>query len=233
MKVLYSIKNRLVDAGFRKFGIPKVRAENISKAYIKKFLPPRPVIIDCGAYDGKDSVELHQVLNAQVHAFEPVPEVFERLKLRTRNYSSIHCYNLALSNITGKQDFFVSEGGSDGSSSLLAPDEHLNDHPTTFFKKIIQTESLTLDEWATVNGIKKVDMLWLDMQGFEMDMLSASEVVLPGVKAIHTEVSVKNTYHGVKTYDVFKNWLLQKGFGVELEAIPSGWDMGNVLFVKK
>ena len=70
------------------------------------------------------------------------------------------------------------------------------------------------------------------MQGFELSMLKASKIILPTVRVIHTEVSMKETYKDVPQYSDLKQFLLSIGFNVTLEAIPSGWDMGNVLFVR-
>ena len=218
---------------FQRLGFPVVGDEQISKSVLKRFLPNRPVVIDCGAYDGVDSTELARILNAEVHAFEPVPEIFLRLKKNTSRYPGIKCYNLALGDQSGLQYFHVSEGGSDASSSLLAPKDHLLDHPETKFNKVLQVNTLTLDDWAKVNNISNVDLLWLDMQGFELTMLLASRVVLRTVKAIHTEVSMKETYEKAGQYQNLKTFLEEEGFRVELEAIPAGWDMGNVLFVRK
>jgi len=217
---------------FQSGGIPKINKDRIAKAVLKKFLPSRPVVVDCGAHDGADSVELARILKAEVHAFEPVPGIFERLKTKTARYPAIHCYEMALSNIDGTQEFHVSEGGSDASSSLLEPQDHLLDHPDTYFKKVIPVRTMTLDHWATAHKISKVDLLWLDMQGFELQMLQASGAILDTVSLIHTEVSLKSTYKGVTLFKDYKSFLESKGFKVLIEAIPQGWDMGNVLFVR-
>jgi len=218
---------------FQKFGIPKVKYERISKSVLKKYLPSNPVSIDCGAHDGSDSVELLKVLGGHVHSFEPVPELYERLVNRAKKYKRISTYKIALADKTGKETFYVSEGHSDASSSLLAPKDHLIDHADTFFKRQIEVKTLTLDDWAKENNIPKVDLLWLDMQGFEMQMLAQSKVILPTVKVIHTEVSTKETYEGVVTYKHYRSYLESIGFKCVLEAIPDHWDMGNVLFVRK
>jgi FkbM family methyltransferase len=218
---------------FQRFGIPKKKEEKISKSILKRYLSNDPVVIDCGAHDGSDSVELIRILGGTVHAFEPVKEIFKRLQINTKPYNKISCYNIALSNKTGKQLFYISGGASDGSSSLLEPLSHLVDHPDTVFDRNIEVETVRLDDWAKLNNIPKVDMLWLDMQGFELQMLQASVNILNTVSVIHTEVSTKETYKDVVVYDAFKCFLEEKGFSVVLEAIPPGWDMGNVLFVKK
>ena len=217
---------------FQKQGFPVKKEEKISKSVLRKYVPAKPVIIDCGAHDGADSVELARILGGTVHAFEPVKEIFERLKKNAAPYANIKCYSLALGNVNGIQSFYVSEGGSDASSSLLKPQEHLIDHPDVSFDRQIQVATKKLDQWAKDENIGAVDLLWLDMQGFELEMLKASPQILSTVKAIHTEVSVKKTYDGVPLYSEFKEWLEAQGFKMVIEAIPPGWDMGNALFVR-
>jgi FkbM family methyltransferase len=229
-KKLVLIKDRFL---FQNFGIPRVKDDLISKRYLKRFLEKDPVIIDCGAHDGGDSIELAQILGGEIYAFEPVEFLFKRLVKRTQNFSKIHCYQLALSDYNGVQTFYVSEGQSDGSSSLLEPKDHLKVHPGTFFSSKTNVKTMCLDTWASSLGIRKVDMLWLDMQGYELPMLKASKVILPTVKLIHTEVSTKETYKNVSLYPEYRLYLESLGFQVLVEAIPEGWDMGNVVFVRQ
>lgn len=114
-KINYHFKNFL----FKKFAILKVRNENISKSIFKKYLPKAPVIIDCGAHNGKDTFELaQQYKKGIIHAFEPVHSVFTQLMQNTSGYKNIICYQTALSNQTGQQVFFISEGTFDASSFL-------------------------------------------------------------------------------------------------------------------
>ncbi|MBK6479823.1 MAG: FkbM family methyltransferase [Saprospiraceae bacterium] len=95
---------------FQRFGFPIVKQEKISKSIIKKYLPDQPIIIDCGAHDGADSEELLMILGGQIHAFEPVNAIYQRLRTRVSKNENIHCYKLALSDQTGIQTFYVSEG---------------------------------------------------------------------------------------------------------------------------
>jgi FkbM family methyltransferase len=216
--------------GFRKPKDPHA----ISKSLLVKLLPENPVIIDCGAHVGADSVELARIFpKGVVHSFEPVPEIFGYLKNSARKYSNIVCYQLALSNQDGTAKMHVSSGSSNASSSLLKPTGHIENHPDVYFDNTIDAQTLTLDSWAVKNNVSRVDFLWLDMQGFELHMLKASNVILPKVKAIYTEVSVKETYENAVLYSEFKEWLTGQGFKVAIEAIPEGTDMGNVLFVKQ
>jgi FkbM family methyltransferase len=205
----------------------------ISKSILKRYLNNNPVIIDCGAHVGADSIELAKLFpKGHVHSFEPVPDIFKHLKHNTRRFSNISTYQLALSNENGKSSMFVSSGDSDASSSLLMPTGHLKNHPDVYFNDTTEVRTLTLDSWAGENKIEKVDFLWLDMQGFEFKMLAASGGILEKVKAIHTEVSMNETYKGAPLYAEFRKWLEERGFRTAAEAIPAGTDMGNALFVR-
>lgn len=231
-KILLKIKierNYLVN----KFSKLKVVDDKINKSYIKKFLPKNPVIIDAGAHIGADSVEWSRLTKGSiVHSLEPVKEIYKSLIYNTRKYKNIKTYNIALGNHCGKQEFHISSGSSDASSSLLKPKSLLNDHPDIKFTKSILVNTLTLDDWAKKNYIDNVDFLWFDLQGFELDVLKASKKILPTIKAIHMEISMKPTYEGVALYPEVKAWMESQNFNVEIEAIPKGWDMGNVLFIR-
>jgi len=216
--------------GWRKTSDPHA----IPKYLLKKYLPFNPVIIDCGAHIGADSVELAKIFpGAIIHSFEPVPHLHQSLLSNTKKYSNISCYQCALSNQNGEAIFFVSSGESDASSSLLEPTGHIMEHPGTVFKEKIIVNTITLDGWAAANNLQTIDFLWLDMQGFELQMLKASQKIIDTVKVIHTEVSIKDSYKDVVNYAGYKSWMETKGFMVAIEAIPTNTDMGNVLFVRK
>ncbi len=205
---------------------------NIPLRKYKSLLPDNPVIIDCGAHIGADTVKLAKIKGSKIYAFEAAKDIFSQLKENTRLFPNITCFNVALGTADGTADFHISSGGSDGSSSLLVPKDHLTTYPDVHFNTTEKVRVQKLDTWAVENGIEKVDMLWLDMQGAEEMTLRASSTILKTVKLIHTEVSTIETYEGVQTYQGFKDYLIGEGFKVVVEAIPEHYDMGNVLFCR-
>jgi FkbM family methyltransferase len=218
---------------FVRYGYPSVILDRISKKFIAKFLPESPVVIDCGAYSGDDSIEMSALWpSGTIHAFEPVPELFELLKANTSPSPNIHCHQLAISDHRGVARMYISSGASNASSSLLEPDEHVIAHPLITFNKLESVQITTFADWARSAGLSRVDFLWLDMQGAELMALKASEDLLRTVTMIHAEVSLTNTYHGTSLYPELRRWLEGKGFSVLREAIPRGWNMGNVLFLR-
>lgn len=204
----------------------------ISKDAIGKYLPPSPTIVEAGAHVGVDTAEMAALWpSSKIYAFEPVPGIYKQLVANVRPYKNIKAYKLALSNKTGKNKIYVSGGRSDGSSSLLKPKEHLKIHPDVTFNSSVDIETITLEDWMLENKVSKVDFLWLDMQGFELQVLKSCKPLLKHVSAIYTEVNLVENYEKGALYEELKSWLNNQGFEPTIERMP--WaDGGNVLFIK-
>jgi 2-O-methyltransferase len=205
----------------------------IPKKYIAEFLPENPIIVEAGAHTGVDTLEMSKLWpQGHIYAFEPIPLIFKSLRENTLKLRNVTCCPIALSDSTGTAKIFVSGGDSDGSSSLLAPKEHLIKHPKVTFADETEVDTETLDHWALERNIDRVDFLWLDMQGYELNMLKAAPIMLESVCVIHAEVFLNHSYEGVPLYTEVRQWIESKGFEVRYEALP--WeDAGNVLFVRK
>lgn len=200
--------------------------------YFRRFLPPDPIIVEAGAHNGSDTVRLARAWpSGHVHAFEPVPVLFETLSARVVSLSNVSCHAVALGATVGTADIFVSSGASDGSSSLLRPTGHLAEHPNVAFNVTVSIPVTTLDRWADEHGVSQVDFLWLDLQGGELAALRGAPRILAAVRTIYTEVSLKPMYQGAPLYPEFRAWMEGMGFSVVREELP--WtDMGNVVFAR-
>lgn len=199
---------------------------------IRQHLPPSPTVFEAGAHIGSDTSEMAETWpDAKIYAFEPIPKIFKQLRSNTKRFKNVHCYKLAIGEKSGNVKIYVSGGASDGSSSILAPKEHLNLHPDVTFPEQISVKVESIDSWAKNQEIKDIDFLWLDLQGLELAALKGANRILKTVSAIHTEVNLVEVYEGVPLYPELKSWLKNYDFRVEIEAID--WDDGgNVLFVK-
>jgi 2-O-methyltransferase len=223
--------------------------------FIKPYLPNNPVILEAGAFDGTETKLMSQIWPlAQIHAFEPVPELFQKLKRTCHATKNINTYQLALSDKEGFAEFHISEwvanpGVSLQSGSLLTPKEHLKYASQIVFPKKISVETISIDQWAKNNKVDHVDFMWLDMQGHELTALKYALSTLAKVKLIYTEVEFVKAYEGQALYKEVREWLCEQGFEVLAidfdekvaslgDAIPvgdgKGYDwFGNVLFIKK
>jgi FkbM family methyltransferase len=211
----------------------KSEKEAIPKSLIATYLPANPTIVEAGAHIGVDTVQMSKRWpRGTIHAFEPIPDLFSQLQSNTAKRKNVCCYPMALGKETGAAKMFVSSGRSDASSSLFPPKAHVTYHPDILFETEIQVPTITLDHWAAEQGIKKIDFLWLDLQGYELAVLKAATAVLATVQAIYTEVNLDETYAGVALYPELRQWLEVYGFKVIREDLP--WqDGGNVFFAKE
>jgi FkbM family methyltransferase len=193
-------------------------------------LPPNPVVIEAGAHVGGDTRAMaRRWRKGTVHAFEPVPEIYDALVANVRDLRNVRCHDLALGAADGEAPMWLSAGASDGSSSLRPPKTHLGSHPEVTFDTVATVRAVTIDRWCAEEGVQP-DLLWLDLQGGELDALRAAERVLGGVKLIHAEVSTIEEYEGCALYPEVRAWLEERGFAVVAEALPDDSPQGNVLF---
>lgn len=207
--------------------------------HIKPHLPSSPIIVEAGAYKGKETIKLATMVpQSTVHAFEPVPEIFEQLKANTAHLPNVHCYQIALSNKTGSTLMHLSEhpdrpGITSQGNSLLAPKERLALSPL-IFPKTIEVPTITLDDWAKKQNIDHVDLLWLDLQGLELAVMQSSAIIFPTVKVILTEVEFAQAYEGQPQYPQVRAWLEAQGFTMIGKDFPDNptWFFGNALFFR-
>lgn len=80
------------------------------------------------------------------------------------------------------------------------------------------------------HGVNRVDFLWLDMQGYELEALAGAERTLPGVSAIQMEVCNVELYDQAPLYPAVKRRLAALGFRPVVEAVFRV--SGNVLFTR-
>jgi FkbM family methyltransferase len=203
----------------------------ISDRKVLSRLPEYPIIIDAGAHIGIDSIKFAKARpGATIYSLEPVEKIFEQLIKNTAKYPQITPLKIGLSDKSGKAVINVSNGTSDASSSILKPKGHLQDHPTVKFDTEETIEVLSLDSFFEMWDLKRVDLLWMDLQGFEPFVLRASINALSRVKMIHTEVSFTETYEGVELFPSLNSFMTNVGFKL-VEVNKDFADMGNALYL--
>lgn len=177
---------------------------NIDKDYTPK------VILDIGSRDLGQSIEFNSVFDsAQIYAFEPNPAQFQICLDLSKNYSNIRVEQKAISDVNGHLDFYVTHGNV-GASSLLEPID-VPFGTTNQFSKI-SVDSIRLDGWLKDNGIDKVDIMWLDTQGVELNALKSMGEELRKVKFIHCEAAEIAYYKGHLLKRELEEFLVTMGF---------------------
>ncbi len=166
-------------------------------------------IIDIGAGLGDFTVyAAHKNPHGRVYAFEPFPESVELLK-----------YNLTLNNVRNVEAQAVAVAGRSGQLALnVGSAEAVQHSTTTDSTHTIEVAAITLDQIFEAQGIDCCDFLKMDVEGAEYGILLATDqAVLKRIKRLALEYH-DNTPAG--QHDFLKNYLVERGFLVELRRNP-------------
>ncbi|MFA5770864.1 MAG: FkbM family methyltransferase [Patescibacteria group bacterium] len=208
----------------------------ISKKEIAEYLVTKqPLILEIGANVGSDTVEMAVLWpQGKIYAFEPVPDVVERLKFKTKNFKNVEIVQSAVSDKSEAEatEMFISDNSS-CSSSLLKPKDHLIYYPTVHFDKKITVSTVFLPTWLEKNNLKMIDLLWIDVQGAELNIFRSLADEIKNIHYIYTEVSLKEFYEGGASFGSLKEYLGKFGFYIVKTDLVGNQLMGNVLFGQK
>jgi FkbM family methyltransferase len=184
--------------------------EKITKEYIASLIQSRrPVVLDIGCYDCKDSLELAALLpdEARFYCFEPDPRSQEFAVRNINNSKKFLLNNLAITDYDGGAHLNISysdtrrhEGNNDwsASSSLQSPAEHLTVFPDVEFAGRLNVPCCKLDTWyyTTLNP-KVIDFCWIDTNGAEAKVLRGGLRTLnEKVRFLYIEFEEKQLFEG-------------------------------------
>ena len=199
----------------------------IELAGIKSIVGNLDIIFEAGASDGVDTRKFIDLFpTVSIYAFEPVKEQYEYLITKFSGRCDIKIYNAALSDIGGTQKINVGKSsgflGGMGSSSLLTPNLHNDWFPQVQFNEIEIVNTVKLSEFILEKNIPIVDLLWLDVQGKELDILKeAEEQIIEKVKSIHLECSRINLYENQSKFKHIKKFMDKINFVYRIDRVSA------------
>ena len=197
------------------------------KHFIKNINPNDvKIIFELGSRDLLDAKRLCEKYNADVFAFECNPEC---LKICQDTYKTLPKYckdrirliDKAVHIKTGHTKFYPfdsSKYNNVGASSLLKIDFKSNrlendpDYGKTNPQFEIQIECIRLDDFMNDMCIEYIDLLCVDLQGYELNALKSLGEYLHNVKYIITECSITSTYENGTSYKDLHDYLLKFNF---------------------
>ncbi len=170
----------------------------------------KPLIVDCGANEGKvTDIFLKQYKNPTIHVIEPIPELAEKLKNKYASNSNIIVHQNAIGAERRLIPFNICS--LKGASSPLKPTQqsiHYNKDRMNIVKTI-EVEQVRLDE---VLKDCDVDILKLDIQGYEIQALLGMEKILNKIKIIVTEVAFIKLYENQPLFSDIDLFLSKRDF---------------------
>jgi FkbM family methyltransferase len=131
---------------------------------------PGAVIFDVGANVGRWSTEAARLLpNASVHAFEPHPEAFADLRESVEGLG-IECHRLAFGSRSGSAALHF-----DPELTVMSSLHERDLGPQGALGSTVEVEVERLDDYCDAQGIDRVDVLKIDVEGHERDVLAGAE----------------------------------------------------------
>jgi FkbM family methyltransferase len=178
------------------------------------------VVYDIGAAKGFVASCLAKLPNvASIHAFEPIPDVYQELESYTRSFNKIQCHNVALGRTPGAALMNISKR-TNSSSLLPMAQTHIEQFTDTEITKQISVPVARLDDYVQQQLLPLPDLVKIDVQGFEKQVLEGAATTIHHAKYCILEMSFQPLYDGSPLFDDIYQLMRQLGFKLVGVADP-------------
>ena len=194
----------------------------------------RPLIVDGGAHRGETVERFLRLFDSpEIHAFEPIPELGEHLLRRYGANSAVTVHACALGAKDATVTFNVARNLV--SSSVLQPSGICNQYHGKD-TDVVQTVSVPAVRLDQLFCDRDIDVLKLDLQGYELEALKGASSILQRVRVVVTEIEFVPIYDGQPLFGDVDYFLRAQGFQLfnlyDLYTQPDGQlTAGDALYV--
>lgn len=184
-------------------------------------------ILDIGANEGTWTLLAKAIFpNAQVLAFEPLAIHMEALHQNVAHLKDVRIFQLATGNFNGPSTIYISSF-SDASSMLNATPALREEFKISEIGQT-QIDVVRLDDFFTANAIPEaVDLMKLDIQGYELEALKGAPSLLRATRYLIMEVSFIEYYHKQPLFEEVVAFMNDHGF--KLSAFGQNLQRGKKL----
>lgn len=170
-------------------------------------------ILNLGCRDGCEAVQFSTIFpNAKIISVEANPNQIEIIKSNIKDYQNIQIFNFGASDEDTELDFNVSSTVNVGNSSFLKPNGAYNNYESMAFHTPIKVKTKRLDNFLKEQQIPQIDILFMDIQGFEGKAVQGLGDYIRNVKILYSEITYKEMYKDQILFDKFDYYMLNKGF---------------------
>jgi len=184
-------------------------------AILPQKLLPLSFVIDVGANHGQWIGSLLEFLAIpEVWIFEPNPEAMRACRERIGTRPGVTFFDLALGELPGQAELHVT-ASSDFASILPPRSDFLEAHYGKNAAHVVEKKQIPV---VTLDSLfaepRTVDLLKIDVQGFERAVLCGARRVLENTRAVLMEVNLQSHYAGDDTLPALWNMLANQGFSL-------------------
>ena len=195
---------QIVKRALRRFGLRLVRTRkgavtgfDLTDDLRQLIGTPRPMCLDVGANTGQTIALLQRTFpDPTIHSFEPSVRTFEQLKSRGLG-DRVFLHNCAMGSRAERRSF-INYQQSDMSSFLRLDPSEENRFRAVEMAGTEDVEIATLDDFLQENGIRQVDLLKTDTQGFDLNVLLGGVGALASgsIRNVLVELNFVRMYEG-------------------------------------
>lgn len=204
--------SRAIDAVLRSRLFPLTRRfpHGVSWTFdVQRFMGARSlgVVFDVGANTGQTlKALLRDVPKAEIYAFEPAADTFRRLQEGYGNRDNVHLFNVALG---AHADRLALQLSDDSELNTLVPRGGAGSPGATQM-----TDVTTVDAVVATHGISHLDLLKIDVQGWEMEVLRGAQDLIANrnLVFVFAEVAFKWDEGEMQQFGELHAYLEKNGF---------------------
>jgi FkbM family methyltransferase len=205
----------------------------ITKSELRNILGDVETILEVGANDGRDTLELALIFpQAIIHAIECDVRLIGLFNQRMRNFPKVHLHAFAAWKTEGFMKFHSSSGASMGSSSLLEPKLIREIEPDIIFESRMPVVAARVSKLIEAIDLEVIDLVWMDVQGAEFMILKDLQPHLSKIRSFYLEVEVQEMYEGEALYSEVLEFFIKNNFIPKCE-MSNGMHIVNVLFTNR
>jgi FkbM family methyltransferase len=176
-------------------------------------------VLDVGAHTGQYALLVAQLdRNRLIHAFEPLRQFATQATIACGDFTNIRIHNFGLSDVSGSQNVFLSKRHPTTSSTTLFIHDFDKDQIFDAFECRFERG----DEFILQNGIDKIALLKLDVEGMESRVLNGFGAQLDPafMEVIQFEHGPVHAETG-ETVRTFRRFFQKRGFEI-FAVYPNG-----------
>jgi len=171
------------------------------------------IVYDIGAARGIVSSCLSKLKNVhEIHAFEPLPDFFQKLDAQMQENKKVTCHNIALGDKAEILPMYVNNWAT--SSSFLPTSEKFEREipEASIIKERLEIEVMRIDDYVAMHSLPIPDLIKIDVQGFEKKVIEGGVNLFKQCRYCTLEMSFNELYEGSPLFDDMYRFMSDLGF---------------------